>query len=64
MEIVSAQGDKKSGNMHKLFQGQFCLNKRKKYLHDGTIKNWIRLTKEMESPSLEILKTQLDRGPG
>lgn len=62
--LTRLQGDRTRGDRHKLLQGKFCLNTRKIFLIMRTIKHWIRLPKEeVESPSLEKFKTQLDRAP-
>ena len=54
----------RTSNRNKLLRGKFGLDIRGRKTFSGrTIKHWNRLLGEMvESPSLEIFKTQLDRG--
>ena len=50
------------GNGHKLKHRKFCLNTRKKYFTLWVTEHWNRLPREVvESPSLEIFKTCLDK---
>ncbi|KFV80737.1 hypothetical protein N308_09519, partial [Struthio camelus australis] len=49
-------------NGHKLKYKKLCLNIRKNLFTLRVVKHWDRLPREaVESPSLEILKAQLDR---
>jgi len=50
------------GNGHKLKQRKFQLNMRKNFFPLRVMEPWPRLPREVvESPSLEILKTRLDK---
>jgi len=50
------------GNGHKLKHRKFCLNMRKNFLTLRVMEHWNRLRREVvESPSLEIFKTRLDK---
>jgi len=50
-----------TGGRHKLKRRRFCLNIRKHFFTVRVTKHWHRLPSEVvESPSLDILKSQLD----
>ena len=53
--------DRTRGDEHKLKCNKFCLNTRKNFFTVWVVKHWHRLPREaLESPSLEIFKTQPD----
>jgi len=54
--------DRTRGNGHNLKQRKFCLNMRKNFFPLRVTEHWNRLARDVvESPSLETLKTRLDK---
>jgi len=54
--------DRTRRNRHKLKHRKFCLNMRKNFFPLKVTEHWNRLPREtVESPSLEIFKTCLDK---
>jgi len=54
--------DRTGGNRHKLKHRKFRLNTRKNFFPLRVTEHWHRLPREVaESPSLEIIKTHLDK---
>ena len=58
---MGADGRTRSNGL-KLQQGKLRLNVRKDFLRRRVVKHWNRLPREVvQSPSLEVLKTQLNK---
>jgi len=58
--VVSS--DQTRGSGHKLKHRKFCLNMRKNFFPLRVTEHWNRLPREVvDSPSLEIFKTHLDK---
>jgi len=56
--------DRTRGSRHELKHRKFLLNMRKNFVPLRVTEHWNRLPREfVESPSLEIFKTRLDKFP-
>jgi len=54
--------DRTRGNRRNLKHRKFCLNMRKNFFTPRVTEHWNRLPREaVESPSLEIFKTRLEK---
>ena len=59
--FTRVDSDRRRGNGHKLRQGRFWLDIRRKFFTQRVLTHWNRLPKEaVDAPSLEAFKTRLD----
>lgn len=59
--FTQAVSDRTRSNGFKLKESRFILYVRKKFFTQRVVNHWCRLPREVDVPSLEMFKTNLDR---